>query len=129
MTNCADTRQDALNELVSLYVALAREGFVLFKFPGFEALGPDRVQGAFDSASGMHAGVQEIAAVMGELTRKAVEDSNIFVGKIGSVGSFSEAVTMQTEFARTSIETMVANTREIGDMYSALAAQMFKPFA
>ena len=42
--------------------------------------------------------------------------------------SIEKAVELQTEYAKTSYETFVAESQKIGELYTDLAKQAFKPF-
>jgi phasin family protein len=74
--------------------------------------------------SGFHA----IASAYGEYTKKSFEDTKSFVEKLSGVKSIDKALEAQTEFARASYETFVAETQKIAGLYSDVAKQTFKPF-
>lgn len=42
--------------------------------------------------------------------------------------SIEKAIELQTEYAKTSYETFVAESQKIGELYTDLAKQAFKPF-
>ena len=53
---------------------------------------------------------------------------NRFVEKLSGVKSLDKALEAQTEFARSSYETFVAETQKIAGLYTDLAKQTFKPY-
>jgi phasin family protein len=80
------------------------------------------------SANTFSSGLQAIATAYGDYAKKSFEDTKAFVEKLSGVKSVEKAIEVQTEFAKTSYETFVAESQKIGELYSDLAKQTFKPF-
>ncbi len=71
--------------------------------------------------------LQTIANAYGDFTRKSLEETRSFVEKLKGVRSLEKAVELQSEFARQTHETFVANSQKICELYTELARQIFKP--
>jgi hypothetical protein len=71
-----------------------------------------------------------ILAIAGEATNysKTYLDKRLaFVGKLLGAKSFDTVIQIQSEYAKTSFEDFVAQTKKIGELYSDLAKVVFKP--
>jgi hypothetical protein len=53
----------------------------------------------------------------------------LFVEKLSGVKSFDKALEIQTGFAKSAFEALVAESQKIGALYGDLAKQSYKPFA
>lgn len=100
----------------------------MVKVEEFQQYGKEQFDAAVASANHFSSGFQAIAAAYGDYTKKSFEDTKSFVEKLSGVKSFDKAVELQTEFAKTAYETFVAESQKIGELYSDLAKQAYKPF-
>src|SRR2546421_9638337 len=73
-------------------------------------------------------GIQAIATAYGDYAKKSFEDTKSYVEKLSGVKSLDKALEAQTEFARSSYETFVAESQKIAGLYTDLAKQTFKPY-
>lgn len=89
--------------------------------------GKEQFDAAIASANTFSSGLQAIATAYGDYAKKSFEDTKAFVEKLVGVKSVEKAFEVQTEFAKTSYETFVAESQKIGELYSELAKQSFKP--
>jgi hypothetical protein len=71
--------------------------------------------------------LQTIANAYGDFTRKSLEETRSFVEKLKGVRSLEKAVELQSQFARQTHETFVADSQKICELYTELARQIFKP--
>ena len=83
--------------------------------------------GAFAPADNFPISMQTIANAYGDYTKKSLQDTRSFVEKLMGVRSLDKAIEVQTEFARQTYETFVAESQKICELYSELAKQIFKP--
>jgi phasin family protein len=79
------------------------------------------------AASSLSKGLQEIAAETTEFSKKAIAANTDVVEKLLGAKSFDSAIQIQTEFAKTSYEGLVAESTKIGELYAKLAKEAFKP--
>jgi phasin family protein len=100
----------------------------MVKVEEFQQYGKEQFDAAVASANNFSSSFQAIAAAYGDYTKKSFEDTKSFVEKLSGVKSFDKAVELQTEFAKTAYETFVAESQKIGELYSDLAKQAYKPF-
>lgn len=100
----------------------------MVKVEEFQQYGKEQFDAAVASANTFSSSLQSIATAYGDYAKKSFEDTKAFVEKLSGVKSFEKAVELQTEFAKTSYETFVAESQKIGELYSDLAKQAYKPF-
>jgi hypothetical protein len=91
--------------------------------------GEERIQPAAASAPATCSiDFQTIATAYGDYTRRSLEETKAYVEKLSCVRSLDKAVEVQTEFAKQTYETFIAESRKIRELYRGLATQSFKPF-
>jgi phasin family protein len=98
------------------------------KVEEFQQYGKEQFDAAVASANSFSAGLQSIANAYGDYAKKSFEDTKAHIEKLSGVKSIEKAVELQTEFAKSSYETFVAESQKIGELYGDLAKQAFKPF-
>ncbi len=92
-----------------------------------QKFGKEQIEAVQAAASEFAKGLQAIAAEASEYSKKSFEDSSAFVAKLSATKQLDEALKLQTEFAKTSYEGFVAQTAKLGELYSNVAKQAFKP--
>jgi len=100
----------------------------MVKIEDIQNYGKEQIESVTASANNLQSGVQAIASAYGDYAKKSFEDTKSFVEKLSGVRSIDKALEAQTEFARASYETFVAETQKIAGLYSDCAKQAFKPF-
>lgn len=100
----------------------------MVKVEEFQQYGKEQFDAAVASANTFSSGLQSIATAYGDYAKKSFEDTKSFVEKLSGVKSIEKAVELQTEYAKTSYETFIAESQKIGELYTDLAKQSFKPF-
>lgn len=100
----------------------------MVKVEEMQQYGKEQFDAAVASANTFSSGFQAIATAYGDYTKKSFEDTKSFVEKLSSVKSLDKAIEVQTEYAKTAYETFVAESQKIGELYSDLAKQAYKPF-
>jgi phasin family protein len=98
------------------------------KVEELQQYGKEQFDAAVASANTFSSGFQAIATAYGDYTKKSFEDTKSFVEKLSGVKSFDKALEAQSEYAKTAYETFVAESQKIGELYSDLAKQAYKPF-
>jgi phasin family protein len=71
---------------------------------------------------------QAIAVEIADYSKKSFEDSTAALEKLFGVKSIEKAIELQTEYAKSAYEGFVAEATKIGEMYTALAKETYKPF-
>jgi len=100
---------------------------MMFKVEDIQNYGKEQYETAVATATGLQNGLQAIATAYGDYTKKSYEDTKSFVEKLSGVKSLDKALEAQSEFAKTSYETFVADAQKIAGLYGDLAKQAFKP--
>lgn len=100
----------------------------MVKIEDIQGYGKQHLESVAASASNLQSGVQAIATAYGDYAKKSYEDTKSFVEKLSGVKSLDKAVEAQTEFARATYETFVAESQKIAGLYGDCAKQTFKPF-
>lgn len=72
-------------------------------------------------------GLQQIATETAEYTKKSFESANAVTEKLVGAKSLEAAVEVQTEYAKSAYEAFVAQAKKMGDLYTSLAKDTFKP--
>jgi hypothetical protein len=101
---------------------------MMVKVEDIQSYGKEHLETVAASASNLQSGVQAIATAYGDYAKKSFEETKSFVEKLSGVKSMDKAIEAQTEFARSSYETFVAETQKIAGLYTDLAKQTFKPY-
>jgi hypothetical protein len=101
--------------------------FIMVKVEEIQQYGKEQFETVVSSATNLQGGLQAIASAYGDYTKKSFEDAKSFVEKLSGVKSLDKAIEVQTEFAKSSYETFVAEAQKIAGLYGDLAKQSFKP--
>ena len=84
----------------------------MVKVEDIQNYGKEHLESVAASASNLQSGVQAIATAYGDYAKKSFEDTKSYVEKLSGVKSLDKAIEAQTEFARSSYETFVAEIAE-----------------
>jgi hypothetical protein len=105
-----------------------REELIMLKIEEVQQHGKEQFDAAVAAAGSFQKGVQAIAVAFGDYTRKSFEDGNAFTENLVGVKSLDKAIEVQTEYAKRTYETFVAESQKISELYADLAKQTYKPF-
>ena len=98
-----------------------------YDFEAFQKFGKEQFEAASAAMSEVAKGLQAIATEAGDYSKKSFEDSSALVEKLVGAKKIDEAISLQTEYAKTSYEGFVAQATKMGEMYQAVAKEAFKP--
>jgi hypothetical protein len=105
----------------------SKEDDVTVNISDFQKLGTEQLASNTTAASSFLDTVQAIAAEASDYSRRSMENSFSFVAKLIGAKSFDSAIQIHSEFAKTSYEYFVAQAKKMGELYSDLAKEFFKP--
>ena len=71
--------------------------------------------------------LQTIATETVDYSKKALETNSAFMEKLLGAKSYETAIQIQSEYWKTSYAGFVAQATKIGELYSSLAKEAFKP--
>ena len=97
-------------------------------FEEFQQASKENIDLAMKSVSNVSKSAQAIAAELADYSKKSFEESTALMEKLFGSKSFEKAIEVQTEYAKTAYEALLAETNKLGEMYSALAKETYKPF-
>ncbi|MBS0245866.1 MAG: phasin family protein [Proteobacteria bacterium] len=97
-------------------------------FEEFQQASKENIDLAMKSVSSVSKSAQAIAAEIADYSKKSFEESTAMMEKLFGAKSFEKAIEVQTEYAKAAYEGLVAETSKLGEMYSALAKETYKPF-
>ena len=97
------------------------------QFETVQKLGQDSIGAtlkAFDVAS---TGTKAIVVETADYTKKSFEQTASTFEKLVGVKSLDKAIEIQTDYLKTSYEGFVAQATKMGELYTNLAKESFKP--
>jgi len=97
-------------------------------FEEFQQVSKENIDLAVKSVTNVQKSAQAIAAEIADYSKKSFEESTALMEKLFGTKSFEKAIEVQTEYAKAAYEGLVAETTKLGEMYSALAKETYKPF-
>jgi phasin family protein len=100
----------------------------MVKVEDIQQYGKEHLETVVASATTLQNGLQAIASAYGDYTKKSFEDTKSLVEKLSGVKSIDQALEVQTEYAKSVYETLVAESQKIAGLYTDLAKQTFKPY-
>ncbi|KQZ54921.1 phasin family protein [Rhizobium sp. Root149] len=87
----------------------------------------EAVDGVLKSYSEVAKSWQAIATETGEFSRKYMQDATSYFEQLMGVRTIEAALELQTNFAKSSYETAVAQTSKLTELYSELGKTLVKP--
>jgi hypothetical protein len=97
-------------------------------FEDLQQVSKESIDLAMKSVGTVSKSAQAIAVELADYSKKSFEDSTAALEKLFGVKSIEKAIELQTEYAKSSYEGFVAEAAKIGEMYTALARESYKPF-
>ena len=97
-------------------------------FDDVSKYGKDFVDSGLKSMASFSKGAQAIAAETTDYTKKSFEGGSAVLEKLMSAKSLEKAIEIQTDYARQSYESFVAEAAKLSELYADLAKDAFKPF-
>ncbi len=97
-------------------------------FEGIAKFNQNFVNGTMKSAAVWTNGVQAVAAETTEYTKSSMENGASAFEKMTSAKSAEKAFEVQSEFAKSAFEGAVAQATKVGEIYTDMTKDLFKPF-
>lgn len=97
-------------------------------FEELQQASKENIDLAMKSVGNVSKSAQAIAVELADYSKKSFEESTALVEKLFGVKSLEKAIEVQSEYAKAAYEGFVAETTKLGEMYSALAKETYKPF-
>ncbi len=96
-------------------------------FEEFQKASKANLDEAVKSLTAVTKSYQAIAAELADYAKKSFEDTTAAAEKVFGAKSLDKAIEAQTEFAKAAYEAAVARTTKIGELYTVLAKDAYKP--
>jgi hypothetical protein len=93
----------------------------------FQRFGKEQLDAATSSSSSFVKSLQAMAAETADFSKKSMEDGAAFFEKLRGAKSFESAIQIQSEYAKASYEAYIARAKKIGETYTCLSKDAFKP--
>ncbi|MBA4783066.1 MAG: phasin family protein [Rhizobiales bacterium] len=94
----------------------------------FQKISKDNMDAVLANMGVVSKTLQTIASETADYSKKSLEDSSAAVEKMMAVKSLDKAFEVQTEYAKSAYEGFVGQATKIGEMYTSLAKEVYKPF-
>ncbi|MEM0900281.1 MAG: phasin family protein [Pseudomonadota bacterium] len=97
-------------------------------FDEMNKTGKEVMDGSLKSYAALTKGMQTIATEATDFSKKAYEDGAAAFEKLASAKSLEKAMEVQTDYAKSSYEALVAQSTKMGELYTKVAKDAYKPF-
>src|SRR6478752_1404615 len=101
---------------------------MLKNFEDFQKFGKDNADVAMKQFGTVSKGWQAIATEFADYSKKTFEDGSAALEKLFGAKSVEKAVEVQSDYVKTAYEGFVAEATKIGELYTDLAKESYKPF-
>jgi phasin family protein len=99
----------------------------MFQIEDIQKISKENTDLAMKNFNMLSKGVQAIAVEVADYQKKSFETGTAAMEKILSAKSLDKAIETQTEFAKTAYEGFVAQSKKLGELYTDLAKETYKP--
>ena len=99
-----------------------------YEFEEIQKYGKEQFDAATATTTSFAKALQTIATETAEYSKKAFESNSAFLEKLLGAKSLDSAIQIQSEYWKTSYADFVAQATKMGELYSTLAKEAFKPF-
>jgi len=96
-------------------------------FDSVQQIGKEQFEAVSAAAAAVTKGWQSIAAETTDYSKKSFEKSRLLAEKLIAVKKVDEAIALQSDFAKSAYEDFIAEATKLGEMYSSMAKEVFKP--
>jgi hypothetical protein len=104
-----------------------REDAMLKNFEDIQKLGKDNVDVALKQFGTVSKGWQAIATEFADYSKKSFEDGSAALEKLFGAKTLEKAIEIQSDYAKTAYEGFVAEATKLGELYTDLAKESYKP--
>ncbi len=96
-------------------------------FDDVQKFGTEQFEAASTAAVSLVKSFQTLAVETTDYSKKSFERNSAYVEKLLSAKSLDAAIETQTEYAKSAYEGFVSQATKIGELYTSLAKEAFKP--
>ena len=100
---------------------------MLKNFEDFQKLGKDNMDTCMKQFGTVSKGWQAIATECADYSKKSFEEGSAALEKLFGAKSLEKAIEIQTDYVKTAYEGFVAQSSKLGELYTDLAKETYKP--
>jgi hypothetical protein len=93
-----------------------------------QKFGKDNMDATMRSFGALSKSVQAITVELADYSKKLFEQSTAATEKLIGAKSFEKAIEVQSDYAKSSYESFVAEATKLGELYADLAREAYRPF-
>lgn len=97
------------------------------QFESLQKVSKDNVDAALKSFGAVTKGVQAIAAEMSDYSKRSLEQNGAVVERLFAAKSLDKVIEVQADFVKSSYEGFVAQATKLGELYTGLVKEAYKP--
>lgn len=98
------------------------------QFETIQKASKENIDAALKSFSAASKGVQTLAVEATDYAKKSFEAGTATLEKLSGVKTLDKAIEIQADYVKTAFESYVAQVSKLGELYSTIAKDAFKPF-
>jgi hypothetical protein len=96
-------------------------------FESVQKIGKEQFEAVSAATAAVTKSWQSIASETTDYSKKSFEKSRALAEKLIGVKKLDEALELQSEFAKSAYEDFIAEATKLGELYTNLAKEAFKP--
>ena len=100
---------------------------MLKNFEDFQKLGKENIDTYMKQFGTVSKGWQAIAAEVADYSKKSFEHGTATLESLLGAKSLEKAIEIQSDFVKTAYEGFVAQSSKLGELYTDLAKETYKP--
>jgi hypothetical protein len=93
-----------------------------------QQFGKDNMEATMKSFGALSKSMQAIAVEVADYSKKVFEQGTAATEKLIGAKSLEKAIEVQSDYVKSSYEGFVAEATKLGEFYTALAKEAYKPF-
>ena len=101
---------------------------MLKNFEDIQKLGKDNVDSYMKQFGSVSKGWQAIATEFADYSKKSFEDGSAALEKLFGAKTLETAIEVQSNYVKTAYEGFVAEATKLGELYTDIAKESYKPF-
>jgi hypothetical protein len=118
----------SINEAAEQGRAPGDDSMMMKNFDDIQKIGKDNMDVAMKSFGTVSKSWQAIAAEVVDYSKKSFEDSTAAMEKLFGAKTLEKAFEVQADYVKSTYEGFVSEATKLGDLYSDLAKETYKPF-
>ena len=98
------------------------------QFDQIQKFGQDNLDAVVKAFGAVSKGTQTIAVEVAEYAKKSFEQGTTTLEKLVGAKTLDKAIEIQTDYLKSAYEGFVTQSTKIGELYTAVARDAFKPY-